>query len=134
MTSTDDTARPSWISARGGLAALSVYALYLLSIPSAGVFALIGVIVAYALRQGAIGVARTHLDDQIRVWWIAFLWGAALLVVWVIGFILTPLLVGFPILWLVAAVGFIVMLWFTIKSILGLIALLEGRARGGGLI
>lgn len=132
MTTTDD-ARP-WISARGGLAALSVYALYLLSIPSAGVFALIGVIVAYVLRQGAIGVARTHLDDQIRIWWIAFLWGVALLAGSIVGWILAPLLIGFPILWIVAFVGFLVMVWFTVKSILGLIALLEGRTRGGGLI
>ena len=110
-------------------AAFLVYVLYLLSIPSAAIFALIGVIVALSSRDGASPLARSHLDDQIRVWMIAFLWGLFLLVAAVIGALLTVVLIGFPILWIVGGLGFLVMVWFTIKSALGLLALLDGRPR-----
>lgn len=111
----------------GRASALVVYGLYVLSIPSAAIFALIGVIWAYAARDGAEGVARTHLDNAIRFWWTAFWWGAALIVAGLIGAALTIVLVGFPILWLAAVAAFLVMVWFTIKSVLGMLALLDGR-------
>jgi uncharacterized membrane protein len=110
-------------------AAFAVYVLYLLSIPSAALFALVGVIVALASRDGASPLARSHLDDQIRVWMIAFWWGVFLAIAAIVGALLTIVLIGFPILWLVGAMGFGVMLWFTIKSALGLLALLDGRPR-----
>ncbi len=110
-------------------AAFLVYGLYLLSIPSAAIFALIGVIVALSSRDGAGSVARSHLDDQIRIWMIAFWWGVFLVVAAIAGALLTVILVGFPILWLVGALGFLVMVWFTIKSALGLLSLLDGRPR-----
>ena len=46
-----------------------VWLLYLLSIPSAGVLALVGLISAYALRGGAHGWVRTHYDRQVRIFW-----------------------------------------------------------------
>src|SRR6185503_1124691 len=104
-------------------AALLVYALYLLSIPSAAIFALIGVIVALSSRDGAGPLARSHLDDQVRIWMIAFWWGVFLVIAAIIGVLLTVVLVGFPILWLVGILGFLVMLWFTFKSALGLLVL-----------
>jgi uncharacterized membrane protein len=110
-------------------AAFLVYLLYLLSIPSAAIFALIGVIVALSSRDGASPLARSHLDDQIRIWMIAFWWGLGLAVATIIGFILSFVLIGFPILWLAGGLGFLVMAWFTIKSALGLLALLDGRPR-----
>jgi uncharacterized membrane protein len=110
-------------------AAMATYILYLLSIPSAGLFALVGVIVAYVSRDGAGPLARSHLDDAIRIWWVAFMWGVALVIAYVIGGLLTVVLIGFPILWLAGIVGLIVMIWFTVKSLLGLLALLDARAR-----
>ena len=121
------TISPAGEAGRG--AALLVYALYLLSIPSAAVFALIGVIVALSSRDGAGPLARSHLDDQIRVWMIAFWWGVLLAVAAIVGVLLTVILIGFPILWIVGGLGFLVMVWFTIKSALGLLALLDGRLR-----
>ena len=110
-------------------AAFLVYGLYLLSIPSAAIFALIGVIVALSSRDGAGPLARSHLDDQIRIWMIAFWWGVFLVIAAIIGALLTIILIGFPILWLVGVLGLLVMIWFTIKSALGLLALLDGRPR-----
>ena len=112
----------------GKAAALVVYVLYLLSIPSAGILALVGVMVALICRENAAGVWRAHLNDQVRVWAIAFMWWVALFAIWLLGVALTLVLIGFPIIWLVGAAGFAVMLWFTVKSVLGLLALLDGRA------
>jgi uncharacterized membrane protein len=107
---------------------MAVYILYLLSIPSAAVFALIGVIVAYATRSTAVGLARAHLDEQIRLWWIAVMWGVGLFIASMIAWALTVVLIGFPILWIIGLLYFIVLVWFTVKSLLGFIALLDGRA------
>jgi uncharacterized membrane protein len=107
--------------------AMLAYVLFLLSIPSAAIFALIGVIVALSGIDGAAPLARAHLQHQVHIWMVTFWWWVVLLIVGVMGAILTLVLIGFPILWLVGAIGFVVMLWFTIKSALGLIALLDGR-------
>jgi uncharacterized membrane protein len=106
-----------------------VYILYLLSIPSFALFALLGVVWAMMARDGAGPLARSHLADQIRILFVAFWWGVTLLIAGAIGWLLTLVLVGFPILWIVGVVGLIVMIWFTIKSLLGLLALLDGRPR-----
>jgi uncharacterized membrane protein len=108
--------------------AMLVYVLYLLSIPSAAIFALIGVIVSLSSLEGAAPLARAHLQNQVHVWMVAFWWWVVLLIVGVIGALLTIVLIGFPLLWLVGVTGFVVMLWFTIKSALGLLALLDNRA------
>ena len=110
-------------------AAFLVYVLYLLSIPSAAIFALVGVIVALSSRDGASPLARSHLDDQIRIWMIAFWWGVFLVVATIIGAILSVVLIGFPILWIAGGLGFLVMVWFTIKSALGLLSLMDDRPR-----
>jgi len=107
--------------------AFVAYVLFLLSIPSAALFALIGVIVAYVGRDGATGLARAHLEAQIRLWWTAFWWGVALAIAGVISTMLTVVLIGFPMLWIVGLIAFIVMVWFTVKAGLGLIRLIDGR-------
>ena len=112
----------------GRASAIATYLLYLLSIPSAGVLALIGVIVAYASRDGAGPFARAHLEQAIHIWWAAFAWGVACILGFIIGGALTIVLIGFPVIWLFALIGFIVMVWFSVKSLLGLLALLDGRA------
>ena len=115
-------------SEAGRGSALIVYGLYILSIPSAALFALVGVIWAYAARDGASPAARQHLNEQIRIWWVAFAWSLALIIAGAIGGLLTIVLIGFPIIWLAGFAAFIVMIWFTIKSVLGLLALLNQRA------
>ncbi|MEZ5995690.1 MAG: hypothetical protein R3C25_08035 [Hyphomonadaceae bacterium] len=114
---------------RGRGAAFVVYVLYLMSIPSAGVLALIGLIVAYMGRGEAVGVARSHIEDQIRTWWIAFWWAIAIWIGYFVGGILTVVLIGIPIVMLAWLASFIVAVWFTLKSIFGFIALLDGRPR-----
>lgn len=111
----------------GRLSALIVYGLYLFSIPSFAVLALVGVILAYVGRDGAGPLARAHMEDQIRVWWIAVWWGVGVAVLTLVGWALSFILIGIPILFIAAGIGFIVMVWFTIKGLLGLLKLLDGR-------
>ncbi|MGE0829135.1 MAG: hypothetical protein AB7O04_07280 [Hyphomonadaceae bacterium] len=117
---------PQEESGRG--AAFVVYALYILSIPSAAFFAVLGLIVAYASRGTAGALALTHLNAQIRLFWIAFLWNVAIGVVFLLSWVLTIVLIGFPLMWLCGIAFFIVLAWFTIKSILGCVALVDRRA------
>jgi uncharacterized membrane protein len=120
---------PSSADTRGRGAAFAVYVLYLLSIPSAAVFALIGVIVALVAQDDAGPLAKSHLRDQIRIWWIAFWWAVGLALAALIGWLLTLVLIGFAVLWVIGIIGFIVAVWFTVKSFFGLLALLDGRPR-----
>lgn len=124
-----DSTPPMSAPEAGRASAFIVYILYLLSIPSAAVFALIGVIWAMAARDGAGPLALSHLRDQIRIWMVAFWWGVLLVAMAIIGSLLSVVLIGFPILWIAGLIGFCVMIWFTIKSALGLLALLDGRGR-----
>ena len=108
-------------------AAFVAYVLYLVSIPSAGILALVGVILAYAARDAAQGAARAHIENQIRIWWIAVWWAVAIWIATGVGMLLTVVLIGFPIILLAALASLVVMIWFTFTSALGLIALLDGR-------
>ena len=118
---------PSSASEPGRGAAFIVYVLYLLSIPSFAVLALIGVIVALSGRDGAGPLARAHLDDQVRFWFTAFWWAIGIAIATLFGWVLTVVLVGFPILFLAWAAALIVGIWFTVKSLLGLLKLLDNR-------
>ena len=111
----------------GRLAALIVYGLYLLSIPSAAILVPVGLVIAYTSRAGASPLMRTHFEEQIALFWAAFWWAVGLFVVSLIGWALTIVLIGFPILWLAGSAGFIVMVWFTVMSLIGLLKLLQGQ-------
>ena len=112
----------------GRTPALVVWGLYLLLIPSAAVFALVGVIVAYFSRDEAGTLAYAHFQDQVRLFWIAFAWGVVLFIASIPAWLLTIVLIGFPLLWLIGLIGFVVMVWFTVRSLIGLLRLLDRRA------
>jgi uncharacterized membrane protein len=111
----------------GRPAALAVYALYLLSIPSLALFAPVGVVLAWLNRDAASDLMRAHFRAQVRLFAIAFLWGVALFILSIPAWALTVVLIGFPLLWLIGLAGLGVMIWFTVKSLLGLLRLMDGR-------
>lgn len=113
----------------GRSAALLVYGLYLLSIPSFAVFALVGVIVALASRDGSSPLARSHLDYQIRIWFTAFWWTIGLALLALVGWLTLVILIGAVLLWIAGIGSLILFLWFTIVSLLGLLALLDDRPK-----
>lgn len=117
----------------GRPAALIAWGLYILSLPSANLLVIVGLIVAYAGRGGSDGLSRAHIDAQIRLFWSVFWWTILLwigfwaCVIGVVmelatGFVLVPLAII-----LLLALLFLTV-WFTIKSIIGLINLLGDRA------
>ena len=91
--------------APGQGAASLVYILYLVA-AFTGLPYLIGVIIAYVKRGEAAPWTRTHLSRQIRLFWWLVLWG-------IVGWLLSPILIGFLILGLA-------WLWNVIASIQGL--------------
>lgn len=112
----------------GKVAALIAWALYILSIPSANLLVLVGLVVAYAARGASTGNARLHLDAQIRLFWSVFFWTIACWIAIFISALLSFVLIGIPFLAVFLILWFLISVWFTIKSILGLIALLGDRA------
>lgn len=113
----------------GRSSAFIVYVLYLLSIPSAAVFALFGVIVALATRDGAGPLARSHLDYQIRIWFTAFWWTIGLAVLAIVGWLTMIVGIGFLLIWAAGLGALILYIWFTVVSLFGLMTLIDNRPR-----
>ena len=109
----------------GKVAALIVWALFILSIPSVWTLVLVGIVVAYAARGSSDGLARQHLDAQLRLFWSVFWWTVAL---WVLIVICTVTIILIPVAIALGVVLFLLTVWFTVKSVLGLINLLGDRA------
>ncbi|MBX7249696.1 MAG: hypothetical protein K1X35_11720 [Caulobacteraceae bacterium] len=108
----------------GKVPAFIVYALYIAGVFSAHLLSPIGVIVAYVTRAEASTWVRTHLDSQIKMFWTVFWWIVGL---GALGVVLTPLLVGIPILIVAVILAFILTIWFGVKSVMGLVKLINGR-------
>jgi len=113
--------------AEGKPAALITWGLYILSIPSANVLVLVGLVVAYAARESATGVARQHMDAQIALFWSVFWWTIALWVLIAVSAVASLVLIGIPFLLLFLALWFLLSVWFTVKSVLGILNLLANR-------
>jgi len=112
----------------GKPAALVVWALYLLSIPSANLLVIVGLVVAYAARGGARGLPLAHLEAAIRLFWQVFWWTVLAWIGIAVSTVLSFVLIGIPFLFLFLALWFLVSLWFTVKSILALLNLLGNKA------
>ena len=117
----------------GRPAALIAWGLYILSLPSANLLVIVGLIVAYAGRGGSDGLSRAHIDAQIGLFWSVFWWTILLWIgFWacVVGVFAVPAmsvaLVPLGIILLLALLFMTV--WFTIKSLIGLFNLLGDKA------
>ena len=113
--------------AEGKPAALIAWALYILSIPSANVLVLVGLVVAYAARGSATGLPRQHIEAQIALFWSVFWWTIALWVLIAISMAASIILIGIPFLLLFGALWFLLSIWFTVKSILGVVNLVSDK-------
>ena len=89
------------------------YILFILGIVN-GLTALVGVIIAHLKRSGSSGtVWHSHYDNMILVFWLS-------LVVFIVGWILQWILIGFIVLGVLA-------IWYLYRAIRGLILAGEGR-------
>ncbi|ALJ08048.1 hypothetical protein [Brevundimonas sp. DS20] len=111
----------------GKVGTLIAWALFILSIPSANVLVLVGLVVAYVTRGTAAGVARQHIDAQIRLFWSVFWWTIAAWVGIFVSALASVVLIGIPFLLLFLLIWFLLSVWFTVKSVLGLINLLQNK-------
>ena len=111
----------------GRAAAGVVWLLYLLAIPSANLLAVVGVVVAYAMRGNATGWVRAHFDDQIRLFWSVIVWFIVLTILMIVSGVLSVILIGIPFLILAGIAMLVLFIWFTVKSVLGLIGVVQGR-------
>ncbi|WP_339737568.1 hypothetical protein [uncultured Maricaulis sp.] len=85
-----------------------------------GVTTLIAVIIAYARKDTAPGWLNTHYVFQIRTFWVA-IFGIIASTGLIMTLILSPFgFLGFGLVWL----------WVLIRSIVGLIRLVDGRGNG----
>lgn len=111
----------------GKPAAIAAWALYILSIPSANLLVIVGLVVAYVARDSATGVARQHIEAQIALFWSVFWWTIGLWVAVVISGIASTILIGIPFLLLSLLLLFVLHIWFTVKSIIALLQLLSDK-------
>lgn len=89
-----------------------IYILYLLGIV-VGITGLVGVIMAYIGKEGADPLMTNHYNNQINIFWKAFLYG-------VIGMVLTAVLIGILIL-------LATLVWYIIRCVQGMQALSKGE-------
>lgn len=124
------TNEPNFIAGReseGKVGALIAWALFILSIPSANVLVLVGLVVSYVTRGTATGVARQHIDAQIALFWSVFWWTIAAWVGIAVSAVASVVLIGIPFLLLFLLAWFLLSVWFTIKSVIGLLNLLNNK-------
>ena len=117
----------------GRPAALIAWVLFILSLPSANLLVIVGLIVAYAGRGGSDGLSRAHIDAQIGLFWSAFWWTILLWIligISLVAFAAVPhmgiVLIPFAVL---LGCGLLILtIWFTIRSLIGLFNLLGDKA------
>ena len=115
-------------AAEGRPATLIVWVLFALSALTGGLAAVVGVVVAYAMRARATGLSRAHTDSQIALFWSGFIWTVLFTLAWLISLLLTTVFIGIPLLFVFWAALLLLGIWFTAKSVLGALALANGRA------
>jgi len=106
---------------------VGIYVLYLLGFFTGGVSTVIGVVMAYALKGAASPLAYSHYVAAIRIFWLTLVWALIGGVVLGVGCLLSLILVGIPIV-IGAGIGFCILpIWFVVRCVIGLIAVLEDR-------
>jgi uncharacterized membrane protein len=113
---------------RGRGAASAVYALYTVAPFTLGLLMLVGAVLAYGAKGGAEGVARPHLDRQIRLFWLVLVLMLPVLALRLIGFV--PVL-GLPFDALAWVIGGLISIWVVLSSVFGFMRLQGGRPPKG---
>lgn len=117
----------------GKPAAMIVWVLYVLALPSANLLALVGMLVAVSARGSATGLSRLHLDRQVSLFWTSAIINIVLTAICMVGIVslfmdLTQAawLLPLTVLSGLALIG--LTLWFAIRSALGALNLARDRA------
>lgn len=103
------------------------YGLYLLAFAT-GVTAIIGLIIAYAQRDGAGPRMRTHYTFLIRTFWIGIAWCVIGALLFVVGVPLSFVLIGLPLVFVGWTIFALLGVWYAIRCVVGVIYLSRGEA------
>ncbi len=111
-----DSAVPSQIAAeRLRTYSIVVYALYLLSVPSACLTFIVGAVIAYWKRDEARNTAfESHFANAIEMFWVGLVVGLVAIALW-------------PLFFLGALVHAVLLVWILYRTIKGLLLAIEGR-------
>ena len=71
---------------------------------------------------------RAHFDQQIALFWSVIVWFIVLCVLLFVSAVASIVLIGLPFLILFGLLMLALFIWFTVKSVFGLINVIQGRA------
>lgn len=125
---TPDQRHDATAGGEGKPAALAAWILYALAPLTGGLSAVVGVIVAFTQKDRASGLARAHFEAQIPLFWSALIWTVLFTVAWWISLALTTVFIGIPLIFLFWAAMLLLGVWFSVRSVLGAMALSGDRA------
>ena len=97
----------------------AIYILYLVGLFN-GLTILIGLVMAYVLREGASDRALSHYDFQIRTVWVGIAWAVIGCLLCIVGVPLSFVLVGLPLLFVGWGILALLGLWFIVRCVIGL--------------
>ena len=104
-----------------------IYVLYLVGMFN-GLTILIGLVMAYVLKEGSSEKALSHYVFQIRSVWVGLAWAIIASLLFVVGLPLTFIGVGF-LLWGLAWTIFALLgVWFVVRCAVGLAYILRDEA------
>lgn len=103
------------------------YGLYFLSL-AAGFPLLLGLILAYVMRDKAGQVTRSHYDFLIRTFWIGLAFGLIGGVLLIVGVPLSIILIGLPLVAIGGTILALLGLWFIVRLVLGAVYLARDEA------
>jgi uncharacterized membrane protein len=116
----------------GKPAAMIVWVLYLLALPSANLLAIVGMLVAASARGGATGLARQHLDRQLKLFWTSAVINIVLTGTCMVGIVSLAMdpsqaawLLPLTVVSGLALIG--LTLWFTVRSAMAALNLARDR-------
>ena len=117
----------------GKPAAMIVWVLYLLALPSANLLAIVGMLVAASARGGATGLAHQHLDRQLKLFWTSAVINIVLTGICMVGIVSLAMdlsqaawLLPLTVVSGLALIG--LTLWFTVRSAIAALNLARDRA------
>lgn len=104
------------------------YALYLLGFATAGLSAIVGLIIAYSSRATAGQQMGSHYTFLIRTFWTGLAWCMAWGLLFAIAIPLSFILIGIPMLIFSKAMLGLGVVWYGVRCVVGVVFLAQGEA------
>lgn len=109
-----------------------VYALYIFGAMSMLITVIIGLVIAYANQKTAGPRMETHYNFLIQTFWKTIWWflisGALLIVGFILSLTLVFAIIGVPAMLIGGGIGALVIVWFYIRCVVGLVYLAQDEA------